>query len=262
MYEWLASSTQENSLLNDEDEREGDGVNESAGKLLVVDDEAAIRQALQATLSALGFSVSEAETGEEAISLLLETDFEVALLDVNMPGMGGVKACREMRKAAPGLAILMLTVKDSQQDKVAALDAGADDYITKPFQMRELAARVRSSVRRVRSTTSKLDGTLCIGEIEIDPDARTVRKKGADLRLTPKEFDLLHYLMCNAGTPITHARLLNAVWGPEYGGELEYLRTFIRQIRVKLEADPANPQYVLTRAYIGYCFRDRYRDSV
>jgi two-component system KDP operon response regulator KdpE len=236
-------------------------VSESAGKLLVVDDESAIRHALQATLSALGFSVSEAETGEEAISLILETQFDVALLDINMPGMGGVKACREMRKAAPGLAILMLTVRDREEDKVAALDAGADDYITKPFQMRELTARVRASVRRVRSNTPKLDGTLAIGEIEIDAAARVVQKKGADLRFTPKEFDLLHYLMCNAGSPMTHARLLNAVWGPEYGGELEYLRTFIRQIRVKLEDDPANPQYVLTRAYIGYYFRDRFREN-
>jgi two-component system KDP operon response regulator KdpE len=234
---------------------------ESAGKLLVVDDESAIRQALHATLGALGFAVSEAETGEEALSLLLETQFEVALLDINMPGMGGVQACREMRKVAPGLAILMLTVRDREEDKVSALDAGADDYITKPFQIRELTARLHASVRRVRSTTAKPENLLAIGSVEIDTMARIVRKNGVDLHFTPKEFDLLHCLMWNAGTPILHSRLLSTVWGPEYGGELEYLRTFIRQIRIKLEDDPANPTYVLTRPYIGYCFRDQFAEN-
>jgi two-component system KDP operon response regulator KdpE len=148
----------------------------------------------------------------------------------------------------------MLTVRDSEEDKVLALDAGADDYITKPFNIRELAARIRAAVRR--SSTSYVDpgAVIQIGNIELDPIRRLVRKAAEPIHLTPKEFDLLHYLMAHAGLPITHVRLLRAVWGPEYGGELEYLRTFVRQLRKKLEADPADPAYLLTDSHIGYRF--------
>jgi len=231
-------------------------MNGSAGTILVVDDQPAIRQALKTTLSGLGFGVTEAASGEEALDLLSGRQFEVLLLDINMPGMGGMQACRELRRAAPGMAILMLTVREGQDEKVEALDAGADDYITKPFHIKELAARVRSSVRRVRAGAMSPGGTILIGDVELDPAKRMVRKSGKLIHVTPKEFDLLHYLMMQAGMPVTHARLLNAVWGPEYGSELEYLRTFVRQLRVKIEDEPANPTYLLTRAHVGYSFRE------
>jgi two-component system KDP operon response regulator KdpE len=150
----------------------------------------------------------------------------------------------------------MLTVRDSEADKVTALDAGADDYITKPFNIRELAARIRSAVRRSSTAHSDLEAPIEIGDIEIDPARRLVLRAGEPIHLTPKEFDLLHFLMANAGLPITHVRLLHAVWGPEYGGELEYLRTFVRQLRKKLEADPAEPEYLLTDSHIGYRFAE------
>jgi two-component system KDP operon response regulator KdpE len=161
-----------------------------------------------------------------------------------------------MRKSAPRLAILMLTVRDSEEDKVAALDAGADDYITKPFNVRELAARIRAAVRRASLSQADPDAVIRIGSIELDPARRLVRKGGERIHVTPKEFDLLHYLMSHAGLPIMHARLLRAVWGPEYGGELEYLRTFVRQLRKKLEDDPAEPAYLLTDSHVGYRFAE------
>jgi two-component system KDP operon response regulator KdpE len=150
----------------------------------------------------------------------------------------------------------MLTVRDSEEDKVAALDAGADDYITKPFHVRELAARIRAAVRRSCASTTDPDAIIRIGNIELDPARRLVRKAGGPVHLTPKEFDLLRYLMAHAGLPMMHARLLHAVWGPEYGGELEYLRTFVRQLRKKIEDDPAEPAYLLTDSHIGYRFAE------
>jgi len=185
-----------------------------------------------------------------------EAPYDVVLMDINMPGMGGIRACREIRKSLPRLGILMLTVRDREEDKIAALDAGADDYITKPFNMHELAARIRAAVRRFRASQVDPDSVIRIGSIELDPARRLVRKAGELVHLTPKEFDLLRYLMANAGLPILHARLLHAVWGPEYGGELEYLRTFIRQLRKKLEDDPASPVYVLTDSHVGYRFAE------
>ena len=228
----------------------------SHGKILVVDDESSIRRALHSTLHGMGFEVYEADTGEAALDLVRAAEYDVILLDINMPGIGGVRACREIRRSLPRLGILMLTVRDSEEDKVAALDAGADDYITKPFHIRELAARIRAAVRRSSSFHSDPDAIIQIGNIELDPARRLVRKAGEPVHLTPKEFDLMRYLMAHAGLPMTHVRLLRAVWGPEYGGELEYLRTFIRQLRKKLEEDPAEPIYLLTDSHIGYRFAE------
>ena len=228
----------------------------SHGKILIVDDESAIRRALRNTLHGMGFTVDDASTGEDALQRVREEKYDVVLLDINMPGIGGIRACREMRKSLPRLGILMLTVRDSEEDKVAALDAGADDYITKPFNIRELAARIRAAVRRSSVSYVDPDAEMRIGNIELDPARRLVRKGGEPVHLTPKEFDLLRYLMAHAGLPITHARLLHAVWGPEYGGELEYLRTFVRQLRKKLEDDPAEPAYLLTDSHIGYRFTE------
>jgi two-component system KDP operon response regulator KdpE len=223
--------------------------------ILVVDDEPSIRQALRVTLSKIGFDVAEASTGEEALALIRGARYDAVLLDMNMPGMGGMTACREIRQLSPGLPILMLTIRDHQDDKVEALESGADDYVTKPFHMRELTARVRAAIRRSHIRDEPPDDILRVGEIALDPGRRQVSKAGKTIHLTPKEFDLLHYLMTNAGRPIAHSRLLTAVWGPEYGGELEYLRTFVRQLRKKLEDDPSQPQYLMTEMWFGYRFQ-------
>jgi two-component system KDP operon response regulator KdpE len=234
----------------------------SQGRVLIVDDEVAIRRAVHNTLQGMRFQVEEASSGEAALRLVRESQFDVVLLDINMPGIGGIKACHEIRKSVPRLAILMLTVRDSEEDKVAALDAGADDYITKPFNIRELAARIRAAVRRSSLSQADADAVIRIGSIDLDPARRLVRKAGETIHVTPKEFDLLHYLMAHAGLPIMHARLLRAVWGPEYGGELEYLRTFVRQLRKKLEDDPAEPAYLLTDSHVGYRFAEAKPDPV
>jgi two-component system KDP operon response regulator KdpE len=227
------------------------------GTILVVDDDSSTRRALRMTLSGMGFTVVEAARGEEALSLVRVTRFDAVLLDVDMPGMGGLEACRAIRNAVSRLPILMLTVLDSEDDKVLALDAGADDYITKPFQLRELTARLRSAVRRRNAQDADRDKPIRLGQIELDPVKYRVQKAGRSIHLTPKEFEMLHYLMIHAGEPIPHARLLKSVWGPEYGNELEYLRTFVRQLRKKIEDDPRHPKYLLTDAYIGYRFNEQ-----
>jgi len=228
----------------------------SEGKVLIVDDDLAVRRALETTLRILGFQVTETASGDEALGSTSASECDVLLLDLKMPGMNGLDACREFRRRFPHLPILILSVRDSEDDKVRALDAGADDYVTKPFHIRELIARVRAAVRRVRTTEDDKVPTIQIGAIALDPVRREVHKDGRTLRLTPKEFDLLHYFMRHADLPIAHARLLSAVWGPEYRGEVEYLRTFVRQLRKKLEDDPANPAYLLTDIQFGYCFRN------
>jgi two-component system KDP operon response regulator KdpE len=230
-------------------------VKRESGNLLIVDDERAIRMSLRTILATFGFAVVEAARGEEALSLVRSTQFDAVLLDINMPGIGGIDVCRMMRKTAPRLPIVMLTVQDGEDRKVEALDAGADDYITKPFQLRELTARLRAAVRRNNVTDSDSD-RIAIGDVSIDLERHLVEKSGRPVHLTPKQFEVLHYLMSNAGRPIPHARLLRSVWGPEYGNELEYLRTFIRQIRMKIEDDPANPTYLLTDSHIGYRFTE------
>jgi len=230
--------------------------NGGQGAILVVDDDTSIRRALRTTLSGMGFTVVEAARGEEALSLTRVSWFDAVLLDVDMPGMGGIETCRSIRNAFARLPILMLTVMNSEDDKVLALDAGADDYITKPFQLRELTARLRSAVRRRNAQDGNRDATIRHGQLELDPVKYRVLKNGHSIHLTPKEFDVLHYLMMHAGEPIPHARLLKSVWGPEYGRELEYLRTFIRQLRKKIEDDPGNPRYLLTDAYVGYRFNE------
>jgi len=228
-------------------------VNSDSGSLLIVDDERSIRLSLRTVLANFGFDIVEAARGEEALALVRTAQFDAVLLDINMPGMGGIEVCRIMRKSAPRLPILMLTVQGSEDRKVEALDAGADDYITKPFQLRELTARLRAATRRNKVVADD-EQAMLIGDVLLDPGRHLVEKKGYPVHLTPKQFELLQYLMVNAGRPIPHARLLRSVWGPEYGNELEYLRTFIRQIRMKIEDDPANPQYLLTESHLGYRF--------
>jgi two-component system KDP operon response regulator KdpE len=230
-------------------------------RVLLVDDDPSIRRALRTTLSALGLDIEEASGGEQAVSFVRTERYDAALLDINMPGMGGVEACRTIRRLCPRLPVLMLTVRDSEDDKIDALDAGADDYVTKPFHVGELMARVRSAVRRSHATQDDIATVITIGEIELDVDRRLIRKSGEIIHLTPKEFDLLHCLMSHVGKPLTHARLLTSVWGNEYGNEVEYLRTYIRQLRKKLEDNPSRPEYLLTESYVGYRFSDTYRKT-
>lgn len=230
-------------------------MNANQGNVLIVDDERSIRVSLRTILSNLGFNIIEAGRGEEAISLVRTEQFDAVLLDINMPGIGGVEACRAMRRTAPRLPILMLTVQGNEDRKVEALDAGADDYITKPFQLRELIARLRSAVRRSKAFEDE-EAAIVVGGVRLDPVRHLVQKDGHTVHLTPKQFELLHFLMANAGRPVPHMKLLRSVWGPEYGDELEYLRTFIRQIRMKIEDDPANPKYLLTDSHIGYRFSE------
>jgi two-component system KDP operon response regulator KdpE len=230
-------------------------VNSESGNVLIVDDERSIRLSLKTILGNFGFDIVEAARGEEAVALVRSEPFDAVLLDINMPGIGGIEVCRIMRKVSPRLPIVMLTVQGSEDRKVEALNAGADDYITKPFQLRELTARLRAAVRRNRLTDDQ-DAAILIGDILLDPGRHLVEKKGRGVHLTPKQFELLNYLMAHAGRPIPHAKLLRSVWGPEYGNELEYLRTYIRQIRMKIEDDPADPRYLLTDSHIGYRFSE------
>jgi two-component system, OmpR family, KDP operon response regulator KdpE len=231
-------------------------MSEPPSRILIVDDEPHLRRALRTTLSALGFEIAESASGEQAIQMLPSRAMEVVLLDVNMPGMGGMETCRKMRESHPRLQILMLTVRDSEEDKVKALEAGADDYITKPFSVPELTARIKAAVRRARADEGAAAKTIVIGELEMDPLRRKVRKGEVDLRFTPKEFDLLYYFMTHAGLPLRHQVLLRSVWGAEYAQELEYLRTFVHHLRKKIEEDPASPEYLLTEPYLGYRFRE------
>ena len=229
---------------------------EQKNKVLVVEDDDGIRQSLFETLGALGFAVGESRNGEEALTRLPMADYDAVLLDINMPGMGGMEACRRISQTYPGLPIIMLTVREEEDDKVRALDLGADDYVTKPFQIRELTARLRSAIRRAKTTTRPSAPVFTIGGVRLDAIRHRVEKEGEEIHLTPKEFDVLHHLMANAGRPIPHQRLLSSIWGPEYGEEREYLRVLVNQLRKKIEDDPAHPVYILTDSYIGYRFRD------
>jgi two-component system KDP operon response regulator KdpE len=225
-------------------------------RILLVDDEPAIRRALRPPLLDLGFQVVEASRGEEAIQQLRAGAFDAVLLDINMPGIGGLETLRRIRSFAPRLPILMVTVRDGEEEKVEALESGADDYVTKPFSARELIARIRTAVRRVQSPLKPEDAPIEIGEIRLLPTRRIVTMRGQAIHLTRKEFDILHYLMANAGRVVTYSKLLTAVWGDTYREEVEYLRTFIRLLRKKLCEDPSNPTYLHTDAYVGYRFVD------
>lgn len=234
----------------------------TGNRVLVVEDDAGIRRSLFETLGALGFAVGEAHNGEEALQRLRMVDYNAVLLDINMPGMGGTETCRRIGQSHPSLPVLMLTVRDDEDDVVEALDAGASDYITKPFQIRELTARLRAAMRRQQVPVTSPESVSVIGEITLDTARRRVEKKGAEIHLAPKEFETLRYLMEHAGRPVRHARLLSSVWGPLYGTEREYLRVVIMQLRKKIEDDPSHPAYILTESHIGYRFRPEKPDDI
>lgn len=224
----------------------------TSAKILIVDDAQQVRRVLRTALSAEGYEIFEAGTGEEALESIRQSAPDAILLDVNMPGMGGLETCREIRRTLE-VPIVMLTVRNAERDKVMALDAGADDYVVKPFGMAELLARIRAALRR-RSPQGQLT-LFSTKDLSVDFEARHVTVKGRDVHLTPKEFELLRHLVTNAGKPITHRRLLQAVWGPDYGDEPEYLRVMINQLRKKIESDPAKPKLILTEPWVGYRFQ-------
>jgi two-component system, OmpR family, KDP operon response regulator KdpE len=224
----------------------------SAANILVVDDEPQIRRVMRATLSSQGYVITEAKTGEEALEMMRKERPDLILLDVNMPGMGGLEACREIRRASDA-PIIMLTIRNAERDKVAALDAGADDYVVKPFGIEELLARIRAALRRF--SPADAIPPFVSKDLTIDFESRLVNVRGRTVHLTPKEYDVLKYLVGNQGKPLTHRRLLQAVWGPDYGNETENLRVVINQLRKKIEADPARPKYILTEPWVGYRFQ-------
>jgi len=224
-------------------------------KVLVVEDDAGIRQSLFETLGALGFAIGEASNGEEALVRLRMVDYDAVLLDINMPGIGGMETCRRISQSAPHLPIIMLTVRDEVKDIVEALDAGACDYVTKPFQIGELTARLRAATRRFVTLPARQETVIVIGDVVLNCERRRVEKRAEDVHLAPKEYETLRYLMENAGRPVRHETLLRSIWGPLYGNEREYLRVVVNQLRKKIEDDPAQPTYILTESHIGYRFR-------
>jgi len=225
----------------------------SGAKILVVDDEPQIRRMMRATLTGTGYQIEEARTGEEGLEHFRGFMPDLVLLDLNMPGMGGLETCRAMRSGSD-VPIIILTVRNSEKEKVDALDAGADDYVTKPFSMQELQARIRAALRRAPSSPENAPPPIVLKDLEIDFETRRLRVGGKSVRLTPKEFDLLRYLVTQGGKPVPHRELLQAVWGPDYGDETDYLRVFINHLRKKIEANPAKPVYILTEPWVGYRF--------
>ncbi len=220
--------------------------------ILVIDDEPQIRRVLRSTLSFRGYEISEAATGEEGVELAGKLKPDLILLDVNLPGISGIEACREIRRTSDA-PIIMLTVRNAERDKVVALDAGADDYVTKPFGIEELLARVRASLRR--HAPAEALPAFHAKDLSVDFEARRVTARGEVVHLAPKEFEVLKQLMMQQGKPVTHRRLLQTVWGPEYGEETENLRVVVNQLRKKIEKDPARPKYILTEPWIGYRFQ-------
>jgi two-component system KDP operon response regulator KdpE len=225
----------------------------SEGRILVVDDDPQIRRTMRATLTSRGYEVGDARTGEEALEKLRSEKYDLILLDMNMPGMGGLETCRQIRSASE-VPIIVLTIRSTEKDKVEALDAGADDYVTKPFSMPELLARIRASLRRNPLASHTGPQGLTLGDVEIDFGSRKAQVQGRTVRLTPKEFELLSYLSVRPNQTVTHRELLQAIWGPDYGDEVEYLRVIVNRLRKKIEHDPAKPRFLLTEAWVGYRF--------
>jgi two-component system KDP operon response regulator KdpE len=220
--------------------------------LLLVDDEPQIRRVLQTTLGHAGYGVILAKNGQEGFDTVVREHPDLVLLDINLPDMSGFDACRLIRLSFAG-PILILSVRNSVRDKIDALDAGADDYIVKPFAMAELLAHVRAALRRsnAEQPLPKIESS----ELTVDLEMRMVTVRGNSVHLTPKEFDVLRLLVTQQGRAVTHRKILQIVWGPEYGEETEPVRVVIRQLRKKIEKDPARPRYILTEPWIGYMFQ-------
>ena len=221
----------------------------SKGRILVVDDHAQIRRVLRTTLVANGYEVDDARGGQEALEKLRERKYDLILLDINLADIRGTEVCRAIRSGS-NVGIIMLTVRSSETDKVIALDAGADDYVTKPFGTSELFARIRSVLRRKSGDADAQH--LLLKDVEVDFQSRQVTVRGRKVHLTPKEFELLRYLANSPNKIVPHRELLRAVWGPDYGNELGHLRAYMKQLRKKIELQPGKPKYLLTEPWVGY----------
>ena len=218
--------------------------------VLVVDDEPQILRVMRASLPIRGYEVLTATSGEDALNQLNKQVPDLVILDLAMPEMSGLEVCRRVREFS-SVPIIVLSAKGSESDKVAALDLGADDYVTKPFGMDELLARARAVLRRLSTTNGRV---VAVGDVTIDIDERRVVVGGKEIRLTPKEFDVFKYLVNNAGKVVTHRALLQTVWGWESTDQTEYLRVFINQLRRKIEMDASHPRYLITEPWVGYRF--------
>jgi two-component system KDP operon response regulator KdpE len=227
------------------------GMKPNEDRALVVDDDAQIRRVMRTTLEAKGFEVDEAGSGERALELAGSEKYDLIILDINLPGKTGVETCREIHSTS-ATPIIMLTVRDAGEDKIEALDAGACDYVTKPFAMGELLARIRAVLRRTPSSGVNGVTHLKLDEVEINFESRRVIVGGKPIRLTSKEFDLLLYLAINRNRTIPHRELLREVWGSEHVDERKYLRVFINRLRKKIEASPREPKFLLTEPFVGY----------
>jgi two-component system KDP operon response regulator KdpE len=228
----------------------------SGARVLVVDDEAAIRRALSANLSGHGFQVASAASGGEALAEVARARPDLLLLDLGLPDLSGLEIVARLRQQGFEPPIIILSVRDEEEQKVQALDAGADDYLTKPFGMNELLARIRAALRRAGGSSRAGAAVLEHGDLHIDLERRLVTVRGEPVHLTPKEYEMLRFLMANVGKLITHRMLLRAVWGAEYEDARQYLHVFVAQLRRKLETDPAHPRYLLTEPGVGYRFAD------
>ena len=224
----------------------------SKGNILVVDDEPQITRVLKTTLSSQGYGVRTASDGDEASQMLKEWTPDLVITDLRMPNVGGLELCRLIRTKSR-IPIIVLSVKGEERMKVEALDAGADDYVTKPFGVHELLARVRAALRRA-AAPEQTEERIEAGDFRIDIPTRSVRVRDREVHLTPKEFDLLTYLARHAGRVLTHRNLLAAVWGGNSVEQPEYLRVFVGHLRKKLEPDEAAPRYILTEPWVGYRF--------
>jgi two-component system KDP operon response regulator KdpE len=225
----------------------------NAPHILVIDDEPQILRAIRTILTEKQFRVTTASRGEEGLTLAAASEPDLVILDLGLPDMDGVEVCQRLREWTQ-CPIIVLSVRDSERDKVSALDMGADDYLTKPFGIEELLARVRVALRhssRMQGTQSKL---VNAGSITIDLAFHIVKRGDEEIKLTGREYKLLSYLASNHGRVLTHESILTHVWGPEDADHTEYLRVYMRQLRKKLEADPERPQYILTEPGIGYRF--------
>jgi len=221
-------------------------------RVLVVDDEPKMRMFIRANLEARDYEVHLAQDGMEAVEMTARLLPDVVVLDVNMPRMDGIEACRRIREWT-STPIIILSVREDEADKVRALDEGADDYVTKPFGVEELLARIRVALRHGGTAASDAP-TFVAGDLEVDFSKQMVTRGGQAVKLTRTEYQLLAYLVSNCGKVLTHRDLLHNVWGPEYGEEAEYVRTFITQLRRKIEDDPSNPRLIVTEPRVGYRF--------